>query len=74
MESNRESKKNPAPTGQTAPAGAGKAPAGAVGETTEWARSRIEWTCLNALEMKRRELVLVLRDLEDAADRLRGRK
>lgn len=71
MESNPQSKKNPAPTGQTAPAGAGNVPRGTREET--WAASKLEWTCLNALEMKRRELVLVLRDLDAAADRLRGR-
>jgi hypothetical protein len=43
---------------------------GAGGDT--WAQSRVLWTCVNALEMRRSELMLELRDLDAAEDRIRG--
>jgi hypothetical protein len=74
-----DTESNKGPAGRTTPAGQKPAsPAGEdrpllrdAGET--WARSRLEWTCLNALEMRRRELLLVLGDLDVAVGRLRGR-
>jgi hypothetical protein len=78
MESNHDSSKK-WPAGRTAPAGQNPAPTareekplleGAGGDT--WAQSRVLWTCVNALEMRRSELMLELRDLDAAEDRIRG--